>query len=366
MAGKGFFNMFEMQREQSGAATAPAPVITTSSLPGATQDTAYSQQLAADNTVTAWTLESGTLPAGVTLSSGGLLSGTPTESGTFSDLVVRATGPGGYDEKTYTLSVTYWITALEAAIVAATGATITHSVFVAAATTTKNSGGAAAANGDRIYKLFDRKAGGYDYIEGAASKGGIYRAASIGTRAAMELLRTNNEYMKTVKNAGAATPNLIPAGDHTAIVVGKFSDNNVDSSTARFNPLIWGSSDMGSGGGAAPSLLLRDNTTNRIHAYDAGGSLLAADSTAAPYDTPLVLSTRNKRNPDGVMALGADQNYVETAANADVASLAKLFRIGFGADYLSGHIGAVIVLDAYIDDTEMDAVVDLVQAAFGI
>jgi hypothetical protein len=46
-----------------------APVITTSSVPGATQDTAYSQQLAADNIVTAWTLESGTLPAGDTISS---------------------------------------------------------------------------------------------------------------------------------------------------------------------------------------------------------------------------------------------------------------------------------------------------------
>lgn len=345
----------------------PAPAITTTSpLPGATQGQAYSQQLLATGDVDTWSLQSGTLPDGITLSSGGLLSGTPTQSGTFANLVVRATGPGGYDEKTYSLTVTDWITALEAAIVAATGATITHSVFVGAATTTKNSGGAAAANGDRIYKLFDRKGGGYDYIEGAADKGGIYRAASVGTKAAMELLRTNSERVKTVKNANAATPNLIPAGDHTAIVVGKFPDNNVDSSTARFNPLIWGSSDMSGAGAAAPSLLLRDNTSNRIHSYNAGGSLLAVDATAAPYDTPQVLSTRNKRNPSGVAVLGCNKVYASTAADADITSLAKLFHIGLGADYLSGHVAAVIVLNAYIDDTTLNTVTDLINAAFGI
>jgi hypothetical protein len=366
----GFFSSFDTFGKMGAAAIAarpPAPVITTTSpLPGGTQDQAYSRQLAATGTVTAWTLESGTLPTGVTLSSGGLLSGTPTNSGTFGSLVIRATGPGGFSEVTFSLTITAWHVALVAAIEAATGATCTHAFFVGAPTTTKNVGGDPAANGDRIYKIFDLKAGAYDYIEGGANKGGIYRAASVGTRAAMELLRTNSEYMKTTKNANAASPALIPAGNNTAIIVGKFSDNNVDSSTARFNPLIWGSSDMGSAGGAAPSLLLRDNTTNRIHSYNAGGSLVQVNSTAAPYDTPLVLSTRNKRDPSGVAVVGSNKTYNSTAANADITSLAKLFHMGLGADYLSGHIACGIVLNAYIDDTTMDAVTDLINTAFGI
>lgn len=87
-------------------AGAPAPVITTTALDPAAEGSAYSFQLEATGTVTAWTLESGTLPDGITLSSSGLLSGTPTENGTFSNLVIRATGPGGFDEAEFELEVT--------------------------------------------------------------------------------------------------------------------------------------------------------------------------------------------------------------------------------------------------------------------
>jgi hypothetical protein len=89
-----------------GAAAPPPepPAITTTELDPATEGTAYSFQLAATGTVTAWTLEDGALPDGLTLSSGGLISGTPTESGTF-EITVRATGPGGFDEKEFELEV---------------------------------------------------------------------------------------------------------------------------------------------------------------------------------------------------------------------------------------------------------------------
>jgi hypothetical protein len=63
----------------------PAPVvITTSSLPGGTVGVAYSVTLAASGGVPPYTWsESGALPTGITLSSGGILAGTPTVSGTF-------------------------------------------------------------------------------------------------------------------------------------------------------------------------------------------------------------------------------------------------------------------------------------------
>jgi hypothetical protein len=56
--------------------------ITTTSLPHAIQNSAYSQQLQATGTAPFfWAVISGTLPAGLTLGSGGLLQGTPTTLG---------------------------------------------------------------------------------------------------------------------------------------------------------------------------------------------------------------------------------------------------------------------------------------------
>ena len=63
------------------------PVITLSppTLPGGAQGTAYSQQITASGGTAPYTfaVTTGTLPAGITLSAGGLLSGTPTVAGTF-------------------------------------------------------------------------------------------------------------------------------------------------------------------------------------------------------------------------------------------------------------------------------------------
>jgi hypothetical protein len=62
----------------------PAPSITTTSLPNGTVGTAYSQALQATGgtgTLT-WTLVSGSLPANLSLSSSGTISGTPTAAGT--------------------------------------------------------------------------------------------------------------------------------------------------------------------------------------------------------------------------------------------------------------------------------------------
>ena len=70
-----------------------APTITTTTLPGGTVGTAYNEQLTAtgDATIT-WDMESGTLPGGLSLSSGGVISGTPTAAGTFNFTVKAANG----------------------------------------------------------------------------------------------------------------------------------------------------------------------------------------------------------------------------------------------------------------------------------
>ncbi|NJD10603.1 MAG: hypothetical protein FIB01_09280, partial [Gemmatimonadetes bacterium] len=72
----------------------------------ATAGTAYSKQLTATGglgTFT-WTVSSGTLPAGLTLTSGGLLSGTPTAAGTGS-FTVQASSGGQSDTQDLTLTV---------------------------------------------------------------------------------------------------------------------------------------------------------------------------------------------------------------------------------------------------------------------
>jgi len=71
-----------------GPAPAPAPAlsIVTSGLPGATVGTSYSTTLTASggSGTKSWTIAAGSLPAGLSLSPTGVLSGTPTTSGTAS------------------------------------------------------------------------------------------------------------------------------------------------------------------------------------------------------------------------------------------------------------------------------------------
>ncbi len=64
--------------------SAPPLTITTGSLPSATVGTAYSQSLAASGGTGgyAWSVTSGSLPAGLSLSAGGTIAGTPSAAGT--------------------------------------------------------------------------------------------------------------------------------------------------------------------------------------------------------------------------------------------------------------------------------------------
>jgi len=72
----------------------PGLVITTSSLPAADSGVAYLATLTASgaSSTPTWRVVSGTLPGGISLSSVGALSGTPTQSGTFSFRVQASAG----------------------------------------------------------------------------------------------------------------------------------------------------------------------------------------------------------------------------------------------------------------------------------
>ncbi|MFN2974798.1 Ig domain-containing protein [Terriglobus aquaticus] len=91
-------------------APAPPPLtVTTSSLSSATNGNAYNAALAATGGTPSytWSLGSGSLPAGVTLSSSGVLSGTPTVSGnfTFTAAVADQSSPALHTSKAFTLAV---------------------------------------------------------------------------------------------------------------------------------------------------------------------------------------------------------------------------------------------------------------------
>lgn len=88
--------------------TAGCPVITLtpSSIPNGTIGSAYSQVLSATGGATpyVWTVSTGTLPAGLTLSSVGLISGTPTSVGVNTFTVQAADNKGCTGAITYTLT----------------------------------------------------------------------------------------------------------------------------------------------------------------------------------------------------------------------------------------------------------------------
>ena len=92
-------------------ATAVPLQITTTSLPDATVGQPYSAQLAATGGTTPykWKISSGTLPAGLTLSTSGLISGTPSSTATTSTFTVKvkdSTAPKHEKAKaTFTITV---------------------------------------------------------------------------------------------------------------------------------------------------------------------------------------------------------------------------------------------------------------------
>jgi hypothetical protein len=88
-------------------ASVPAPPsITTSFLPAGTTGTAYSQSLAATGGApVTWTVDSGSLPDGLSLSGAGAVTGTPTAAGLF-DFSVKASNGAGSDTRALSITIT--------------------------------------------------------------------------------------------------------------------------------------------------------------------------------------------------------------------------------------------------------------------
>ena len=81
------------------------PTITTTTLPNGTVGETYNQTLAADGTAPiAWSVTTGSLPAGLILKNDGTITGIPTAQGE-STFTVKATNDYGSDSKQFTLTI---------------------------------------------------------------------------------------------------------------------------------------------------------------------------------------------------------------------------------------------------------------------
>jgi hypothetical protein len=124
-------------------ASAPLSVSSATPLTSGQVGVLYSFQMAAtggSGTYSSWAKTSGSLPSGLTLSSSGLITGTPTATGTTSSIVIQVTDSVG-DTATATYSITISAgppkaTTLNATSIATTSATLNGNVNDSAAETT--------------------------------------------------------------------------------------------------------------------------------------------------------------------------------------------------------------------------------------
>ena len=97
----------KLEGEPTGSGTVKiAPTITTKSLPGGTVGEPYTETILAatgDASIT-WSVSNGSLPAGLSLSKDGKITGTPTTEGT-STFTVTATNNIGSDSREFTLKI---------------------------------------------------------------------------------------------------------------------------------------------------------------------------------------------------------------------------------------------------------------------
>ncbi|MFW5329818.1 beta strand repeat-containing protein [Hydrogenophaga sp. ZJX-1] len=98
---------FSIAQNYTLTVAAAAIVVSPATLPGATAGTAYSQTLSASGGVATYgfSVSAGSLPTGLTLTTGGALSGTPTEAGSFNFTVTATDANSQTGSRAYTLVV---------------------------------------------------------------------------------------------------------------------------------------------------------------------------------------------------------------------------------------------------------------------
>jgi uncharacterized protein YhjY with autotransporter beta-barrel domain len=213
--------------------SAPTITVTPGTLPAATVATAYSQQLSASGGVGpyAYTVSSGSLPAGLTLSSSGLLSGTPTAGGSFTLNVQAADAHLFTGTQSYTLTVA-------SATVSLTPASLPNPTAEAAYSATLTATGGTAP----------------------------YSYAVVGTLPVGLSLNTATGVLSGTTNVAGSFPFSIKATDSSTGVGAPFSASNSYTLAV-----------------AAPTLTLTPASLAAIRAGDAYSQSFTAAGGIAPY-----------------------------------------------------------------------------------
>ena len=180
--------------------------VTTSSLAGGVVGTAYSQTLTAAGGAApySWSLSSGTLPTGLSLGSGGAISGTPTTAAT-SNFTVRVTdAQTPADTATRALSIT----------VTTGGGAQTYYVSTTGNDTTGD--GSSAYPWATIQKGADTMAAGDTLVVKSGNYAG-FRARYSGSSGAVRTIKSEVNYGAVITSAGAlcTTPSFIEIKNDT-------------------------------------------------------------------------------------------------------------------------------------------------------
>ncbi|WP_161781491.1 putative Ig domain-containing protein [Janthinobacterium lividum] len=212
---------------------APTITVTPATLPAATAATAYSRQLTANGGVApyAYTVSSGSLPAGLTLSGSGLLSGTPTAAGSFT-LTVQAE-----DAHQFTGTQSYTLT-VASATVSLTPASLPNPTAEAAYSATLTATGGTAP----------------------------YSYAVVGTLPVGLSLNTTTGVLSGTTNVAGSFPFSIKVTDSSTGVGAPFSATNSYTLAV-----------------AAPTLTLTPASLAAIRAGDAYSQTFTAGGGVAPY-----------------------------------------------------------------------------------
>lgn len=244
------------------------PVWTTTSLANASTASSYSQTLSTtDDTGVArtYSLVSGTLPAGLSLASNGVISGTPTAGNGGASLVFRATdGNGGTQDKTLTISTTVITTFTSSGTWTAPSGLSSIDCLVVAG------GGAGGTNGSGNpgRTAGGGGAGGFRNLTGVAVSGGTSYSITIGAGGAgsTNVFQNNNGNNSSIgalvsaSAGGAGSANNTNganggsgggAGSHGSSVTG--GSGNAGSYTPSEGNRGGNASSGGGGGGGAGS-----------------------------------------------------------------------------------------------------------------
>lgn len=262
----------------TGAGTTTITLAPTS-LPGGTVNSAYSQTITASGGSSPYTFSyTGTLPTGLSLSSSGILSGTPTSTGTYSFTVTATDSASHTGSRAYSVTIAAAQTCVGVSFAVANvsaneGSNLSFTVTKSGATSNTCTVNYATANGTAV--------SGTNYT---ANSGTLSFASSTTSQAVT--VATIDDHVVT----GALTMDLnlsSPSGSATiSDNQGVGTINNIDTGSTNHAPVC-----------ATITMNIDHRATTTVHVTssmilspcsDADGDTLTVTSPATPYDISVV------------------------------------------------------------------------------